>query len=420
MEEQNTPGFVSNRTQTRAYLAGVSPIEHSVANAIVLLVIALGKVTSHREPLPGPASTTTMRTSTPHSALYSDLPMPMSAPTSPFNNQLNLNGANNMAVSSPANPQGKNMDAIPGLAYFAKAADILGELPGGTDVSHIQANLLAGLYMGQLARILPSYFYINKACMAAQILIESTPYKEQTIKPNRRNLINFAFWSCLQLESDIAAELELPLSGITRYESPQHKEMPTSVTLQNIPESSIDDDILRYYSYQIQLRLTMNSIHSTLYRASKDQSTRPSVTMMGILDENLEDWRNMLADWNWDDKDHESPNINVARMRGKYYGAKYIIWRPAVHYALLQAGGCLPKDRPSESPAGYRPDSELTSPSVQNLNVGSRQVREIPNVGPDLLEGARICIQAAIRSTTVFDKVPRRLLVTNIFGTAHA
>ncbi|KAK4934637.1 hypothetical protein LTR10_024154 [Elasticomyces elasticus] len=96
-------------------------------------------------------------------ALYTDLPMPMSAPTSPYN-QVDLNGAHNVAVSSPANPQGKNMDAIPGLAYFAKAADILGELPGGTDVSHIQANLLAGLYMGQLARLLPSYFYINKAC----------------------------------------------------------------------------------------------------------------------------------------------------------------------------------------------------------------------------------------------------------------
>ncbi|KAK5311803.1 hypothetical protein LTR93_011582 [Exophiala xenobiotica] len=184
MEEQNTPGFVGNRTETRAYSAGASLIEHSVANAIVLLVIALGKVTSHREPLPGPASTTTMRTSTPHSALYTDLPMPMSAPTSPFNNQVNLNGAHNVAVPSPANTQGKNMDAILGLAYFAKAAAILGELPGGTDVPHIQANLLAGLYMGRLARLLPSYFYINKACMAAEILIESTPYKEQTIKAN--------------------------------------------------------------------------------------------------------------------------------------------------------------------------------------------------------------------------------------------
>ncbi|KAK5332389.1 hypothetical protein LTR98_011482 [Exophiala xenobiotica] len=146
MEEQNTPGFVGNRTQARAYSAGVSSIEHSVANAIVLLVIAFGKVTSHREPLPGPAFT-------PHSALYTDLTMPMLTPTSPFNDLVNLSGTNDVAVSSPANPHGKNMYAFPELAYFAKAADILGELPGSTDESHIYAHFLAGLYMAPLHRI---------------------------------------------------------------------------------------------------------------------------------------------------------------------------------------------------------------------------------------------------------------------------
>ncbi|EXJ63224.1 hypothetical protein A1O7_03671 [Cladophialophora yegresii CBS 114405] len=406
-----------NRQPTKVFNASQVPsIEHSIKNAIVLLVVALGKVCAHREPLPGPASTAAMRTSTPHSALYSDLPLPASAPTSPYNNQATLNGT----VSSPANPQGKNMDIIPGLAYFAKAADILGELPGGADVSHIQAYLLAGLYMGQLARIIPSYFYINKACIAAQILIESTPYVTNTMKPARRNLINFAFWSCLQLESDIAAELELPLSGIGRYESPQHKEFPTKITLDAIPESSADDDILRFYSYQIQLRTTMNSVHATLYRESKNLQTRPSDSIMSALDDNLENWRKMLNDWDWDDNDHEHPNINVARMRGKYYGAKYIIWRPTLRFALSQATHGPRLKRPSESPAGYGQGSEVTSPSVSNLNSSQPGAKDYPFIRPELLEGSRKCIEAAIRSTTSFDKVPRRLVVTNIFGTTHA
>ncbi len=380
----------------------VPPIEHSVANAIVLLVLALGKVTAHRDPLPGPVK-------------YSDLPMPASAPTSPFNSPIFLNGT----VSSPANLQGQNMDIIPGLAYFSKASDIVGELPGGADVSHIQAYLLAGLYMGQLARILPSYFYINKACIAAQILIESTGYVNNTMKPARRNLINFAFWSCLQLESDIAAELELPLSGIGRYESPQHKEFPTSLTLEAIPESSVDDDILRYYSYQIQLRTTMNSVHATLYRESKNADARPSVNMTGALSDNLENWRKMLNDWDWDDNDHLTPNINIARMRGKYYGAKYIIFRPTLRYALLQAMNGPRTKRPSESPAGHQ-GSEETSPAISNLNITHPQGKEIAFIKPEQLEGSRKCIEAAIRSTTSFDNVPRRLIVTNIFGTAHA
>lgn len=424
MDELNPPGFVDNRVPTRGPLpSGPPPIEHSIGNAIVLLVIALGKVTAHRDPLPGPTPSTSMRTSTPrNNTLYSDLPvppMPMSAPTSPFNTQAGLNGTNSARFPNSPHPRCKNMDIIPGLAYYAKATVILGELAGGHDISHVQAYLLAGLYMGQLARIIPSYHFINQACVAAQILIESTPYVQGTMKPARRNLINFAFWSCLQLESDIAAEMQLPLSGITRYESSHHKEMPTKLTLEAIPETSDEEDILRYYSYQIQLRLTMNSIHSTLYRASKNPQSKPSSTIMSILDENLEDWRKMLNDWDWDDRDHESPNINVARMRGKYYGAKYIIWRPAVQYALQQAE-VLRRERPSESPAGYGVGGEFASPSGSQRAAHGWSMNDPSVEMEELFRGAKTCIQAAIRSTTVFDKVPRRLVVTNIFGTAHA
>ena len=92
------------------------------------------------------------------------------------------------------------MDVIPGLSYFA---DIIGELTSGADVSHVQANLLAGLYMGQLARIIPSHEYITAACRECIILIETTAYVENEMSKRRRNLINLAFWSCLQLESDI-------------------------------------------------------------------------------------------------------------------------------------------------------------------------------------------------------------------------
>ena len=201
-------------------------------------------------------------------SILSDLPFPKSAPTSPFSNQLHLNRGGPMAMSSPSNPQGKNMDVIPGSSYFTIAADILGELPGGVDVSHIQANLLAGLYMGQLARILPSHYYISVACHACQILIESTDYKSKAIRQARRNLINFAFWSCLQLESDILAEVELPPSGITRYEGDQAREILSGVTLDD-PKSLESEDILRFYSYQIQLRRTMNEVYSALYKKSK-------------------------------------------------------------------------------------------------------------------------------------------------------
>ncbi|KAH1372036.1 hypothetical protein KXX49_000372, partial [Aspergillus fumigatus] len=40
----------------------------------------------------------------------------------------------------------------------------------------------------------------------------------------------------------------------------------------------------------------------------------------------------------WKDADPPSNNINVARMRAKYYGTRYIIHRPLLYQALHFAG----------------------------------------------------------------------------------
>ena len=419
----------AGKSTDRSINATSSVIEHSVANAIILLVLALGKVCAHKEQLPGAVAFSSIRTSTPHDHETSDFKTApsLSAPSSPFGQHLLNGNSGPMAVSSPANPLGKNMDKIPGLSYFAKAADILGELPGGVEVSHIQANLLAGLYMGQLARIFPSHYYISVACRACQVMIESTAYQTApdqagAMKPSRRNLINFAFWSCLQLESDILAEVELPPSGITRYEGRQYKEMPTGVTLESIPESDGQEDILRFFSYQVQLRRTMNDAHSMLYKMGPPENKlqKPSLNILDILNDNADSWRGMLNDWDWDDDDHQSTNINVARMRAKYYGAKYIINRPALHYLLRVVGVQPPtpnikqSDSPqaqSGSPAGRARRSSGMPPPGRTADI----VLEA-----DILPHARKCVDAAIRSTTAFDAISGRLIITNVFGTLHA
>lgn len=408
------------------------PIEHSVANAIILLVLALGKICAYKDPLPGPVTTSSIRTSTPHT-LYSDLPMSASAPTSPYTGPTNTNG---MIINpGPGNPQGKNMDIVPGLAYFTKAADILGEMPGGVDVSHVQANLLAGLYMGQLARILPSHWYIGNACKACQIIIQSTPYRERKISEARRNLINFAFWSCLQLESDILAEVEIPASGIVSKEASMWNETPAALTLvdpERGDDSQVMQEIHRHYLYQIQLRRTINDALKYLYNEDRSNS-KPPETVINILGSNLEEWRKVLADWDWDDDDHESTDINVARMRGKYYGAKYIIHRAALYWALNHAiNPPTPASRPSQSPVAGHGSEFSTSPAIQNTYTGPPiSHRKVSDMRPPpmkayeqlegwILDASQKCVNAAIRSTTAFDKVPPRLIITNVFGTAHA
>lgn len=424
-------GGLPSKPQIRG--VNVTSIEHSVTNAIVLLVIALGKICLHRDPLPGPASTSMLKTSTPHTmySTLSDLPHIKSAPASPYGQ---LNGIHNgITAASPSAAQGKNMDVIPGLSYFAKAADILGELPGGVAVSHVQAHLLAGLYMGQLARVIPAHHYISLACRGCQILIESTRYTTNGMSRSEKNLVDFAFWTALQLESDILAEIELPPSGITRYEAVQHAHMPTTITLENDPEWSGTQDIHRFYSYQIQLRRTMNDIHSMLYKPSP-QLMKPSkyVHLAGILQDALENWRDILNDWNWDDDAYQTDDINVARMRAKYYGARYIIHRPLLHLCLNMAGSEQLQASSRAKKHGESPEtsslSAMPSPAQKLYSPATRNDMRPPDsrsggdvvLSDDFLNGAKECVMAAIRSTQVFDRVPKRWITTNIFGTAHA
>jgi hypothetical protein len=65
----------------------------------------------------------------------------------------------------------RNLDVIPGLAYFALATDIIGNQLGGNSLQHVHVNILAGLYHGQLARVLESHAYIHQACRSLQVIL---------------------------------------------------------------------------------------------------------------------------------------------------------------------------------------------------------------------------------------------------------
>ena len=148
-------------------------VERSVRNAIVLLVLALGKICDHKAPLPSspPASSTaTLPTSapTPRSS-NSDAFSP--TPGSPYQQ---WTGKSKPLVANFAErheSERTNVDVIPGLAYYNVACEIIGGLRGGYDLSHVQAALLAGLYMGQLAQVIASHDWITQAGKACQVLI---------------------------------------------------------------------------------------------------------------------------------------------------------------------------------------------------------------------------------------------------------
>lgn len=161
--------------------------QRSINNALVLLVLALGKICLCKdripdvvpisEPLHGsplsrngyPVSPNqSFSPSYPPHAHSAGLPSPKDGTERHGpSRRTSFQGAGSSVKAGTS--LRRNMDVIPGLDYFAYATDILGGQVAGTSLRHIHAWLLAGLYHGQLGRVIESYAYIKEAGYAIQV-----------------------------------------------------------------------------------------------------------------------------------------------------------------------------------------------------------------------------------------------------------
>ena len=153
----------------------------SIHSALVLLVLALGKICLHREPIPDvvresseipSANSPLIRNGFPVSPLQgsppnllsqsqsSGLPSPREIERGIPSRRPSIQGG---GLSAKGVQMKRNFDVIPGLEYFALATDIIGSHIGGHNLKHVYVLILAGLYHGQLGRIIESWSYINLA-----------------------------------------------------------------------------------------------------------------------------------------------------------------------------------------------------------------------------------------------------------------
>ncbi|OOO07264.1 hypothetical protein OAory_01094670 [Aspergillus oryzae] len=426
-------------------------IEKSIYNAIILLVLALGSI-CEANPVPGPVTDyqVDFRKETIPGPPTHGILSPAGSDSLP-QSQGSGYVAENHTFASPSlignrqsgaegHPisQDKNLDYIPGLAFYAYATQILGSLQGANRLPHVQAALLAGLYAGQLAHPFQSHGWIYQAARACQVLVRSKRYTQMPDGPDK-DLYDFAYWTCLQLESDILAELDLPASGISRSEA--RISLPKGRFTLNLPNeiSAPSTMMMFFYSAQIHLRKVLNRVHTDLYKVEKQGQTHWSSHVQEILSMNLELWRNSLpAVMKWKDTDPPSEEINVARMRAKYYGARYIIHRPLLYHALHYYGQLdlrASSDGPStEATAMTSSKSQQISPSLNHSQGATNMARLSSDIGPasgltgiahrdlptKLRRACKVCIDSAMLSTVAFDGIKGRPVVTNIFGTAHA
>ncbi|KAI5860089.1 hypothetical protein GGS23DRAFT_614256 [Durotheca rogersii] len=404
----------------------------SVNSALVLMVFALGKICLHKEKIPDAVHesdspmhhspsvrngvlASPLQGSPPGltSQSQSSMPSPKESDRIPMSRRSSLQG--NLPILKGPHSHRRNLDVIPGLEYFALAMDIMGTHIGGFNLKHIYVHILAGLFYGQLGRVLESWSYISLASRNLQVILRpsldrlSKSHEQgQSIGQSRRdNQLAFAFWTCLQLESDILAELPLPQSGILQYED--RMPYPNSEYAVN---QGFQSHIVTGYIAQLYLRKQLNQVHNLLYDPEKQRNgitlDDPAIEQ-GIkgIEEMLGNSRHrwVPASYTWDDHDPPASDILGARLRAKYWGSQVILYRPFLR-AILERNL-----RQHANQAG--------SPNIQApLGLDDPP----PNLDGRILKYASLAISALIESTRAFHGIPnsQRIIITNVFGTAHA
>ena len=429
-------------------------IERSPSNAIIYLVLALGKICTHKENLPGPVHDRVLnvaRQLSGNTGLHGSSPMSASVKPSPGSPKHTPNSFHNSCMeyrsrrssfnrSSSSAQTVKNMDIIPGIAYYAKAAEILGDQSDGSDLIHAQMFLLAGLYKGQLARVKESMSWIAKAGGIVQSLLyryklyndnywtangdERRQHEsgQKLITNMRQNLIVLASWTCLQLESDILAELRLPSSGFQNIEnlllmphSLAQEETYDGLAPHEDKKHESDKNVILFYTAQMFLRKRLNEVHRQLYGPDcLNQSLAEVQAILHGHEAILHGWRTMLPpDLKWEDEEPPPDGILSARLRAKYWGARYVINRPFLDYALH----IMPHVKDGSSVEEVALDVHRNHRDTAEIHL----FKAIELMGEsEVWEACKRCIEAAMQSTVALDGVPDRLIVTNIHGTAHA
>lgn len=144
----------------------------TINNAVVLTILALGKICLHKDNVPdvvhedertrngypGSPHTSSPEAYTPSASYSSAMVSPKTAERPGFSRRPSLQGTK--GGSQPP----RNYDVIPGLEYFAIATDIIGNQLGGNTLNHVYASIFAGLYHGQLGRVIESHAYIAHGC----------------------------------------------------------------------------------------------------------------------------------------------------------------------------------------------------------------------------------------------------------------
>ncbi|KHN96932.1 C6 zinc finger domain-containing protein [Metarhizium album ARSEF 1941] len=418
--------------------------ERSIHNALVLCILALGKICLHRDRIydavlpvdPLPHGSPSARNGIPPSPNRVSPPSTSSqsfssggVAASPketergFQSRRSSIHGGSTGTSRGGLGMKKNYEAIPGLEYFAFATDILGNYTGAyKNMKNVYALIFAGLYHGQLARPMESFAFIHQAGHKLQVIMGPSLDKLRRIKTSdmpmiqeqKHNQLALTFWTCLQLESDLIAELRLPPSGLLSYE--ENMPHPNMSLLRGY-----DQRVLDSYLAQLYLRTHLNSIHRMFYSPLESTQEAESKDLalkfknVGLVAGAVSGMRWVAKSYAFHEDDPPADDFLAARLRAKYWGAQVITYRPFIRQILQWS------EQRRKHPSS--PNLEAVSEFRRGVAapVIDPSVKSHKDIQPTVIEYAKRGIKALIESTRAFHNLgPKRPVITNVFGTAHA
>ncbi|KAM5361282.1 hypothetical protein ACJA88_014523 [Fusarium oxysporum] len=317
----------------------------SIHSALVLIIIALGKICLQRDNDPSAAHSAQ---SPPYNGLTShngDVSLSTSQGYPP--NYLSYLWSEGWPLPNEQNEKirqssarsfccgldfEENTKETLGSGYFAYATSILRHHSGTSDIKYVYANIFAALYCGQLGRPKDSSAFLLKASGILQIIIQPVLEKMRKLKQNgeliqevEHNQVALVFWTCLMLESDF--KTEPPSSKLLLYEdSIPH---PNMRLLDGFNKRVCDG-----YVAQIHLRKQLNHIYQRI--CTPELSADARHTKLG----ELSGMPNVISELHWVlprfacEDGNTRNDVPAARLRAKYWGAQVVTYRPFIQQII--------------------------------------------------------------------------------------